>query len=237
MLFPLHVDQISTLPAPHILVKTISQVTIPPRTLTIVPTTFNNIPKPNCYNNFTEMPYKPQQNLFVVPVLKIFSEKLTIHLPCTIINTSLDNVILPKNWYIGKMILLNNSDDSWHPPSVSEVTHNISSDHTDVKYSKTDSFPPTSCKIHSNSPPIPETSVLMPSNLQVHRQVLLSNAKISSETRNAFYKLLQKYDPIISKSSNDIGQTGLLKIHIATSPDAAPIAAQPYSLALKHHKF
>ena len=52
-----------------------------------------------------------------------------------------------------------------------------------------------------------------------------------------FYKLLQKYDAIISKSSNDIGQTDLIEMHIATKPDSAPIAALPYSLALKHHDF
>ena len=61
--FPLHVNQISTLPTTHILVKTISKVTIPPRTLAIVPTTFNNIPTLNCYYNFTEMSYKPQKPL------------------------------------------------------------------------------------------------------------------------------------------------------------------------------
>ena len=64
----------------------------------------------------------------------------------------------------------------------------------------------------------------MPSNLQVHRQVPLSNTKISGETNCAFYKLLQKYDAIISKSSTDIGQTDLIEMHIATRPDAAPVA-------------
>ena len=77
----------------------------------------------------------------------------------------------------------------------------------------------------------------MPSNLQVHRQVPLSNTKISGEAKNTFYKLLQKYDAIISKNNNDIGQTDLTEMHIATRTDAAPVAAQPYPLALKHHEF
>ena len=47
--FPLHVNHISILPLPHILVKMASQVTIPPRMLVIIPTTFNSIPKPNCH--------------------------------------------------------------------------------------------------------------------------------------------------------------------------------------------
>ena len=65
----------------------------------------------------------------------------------------------------------------------------------------------------------------MPSNLQVHRQVLLSNAKISGETKNAFCNLLQKSDALIPKSNNDIGQTNLIEMHIATRPNAAPVVA------------
>ena len=65
---------------------------------------------------------------------------------CTIINTSPDDVILPKNWYIGEMNLLSNGDDSWHPPSVNEVAHDINSDHIDTQYPQTDSFSATSCK-------------------------------------------------------------------------------------------
>ena len=77
----------------------------------------------------------------------------------------------------------------------------------------------------------------MPSNLQDHRQVPLSNTEISGETKNIFYKLLQKYDAIISKIDNNIGQTDLIEMHIATRLDAAPFAVWPYPLALKHHKF
>ena len=52
--------------------------------LAIVPATFNSIPKPNCYYNFTEIvvPYKSQQILLDVPVLKIFDAKLPVHLLC-----------------------------------------------------------------------------------------------------------------------------------------------------------
>ena len=76
--FPLHFNQISTLPSLHILVKTISQVTMPLKMLAIslAPATFNNIPQPDCYYNFIEMsaPYKSQQNIFVVPALKSFAQ-------------------------------------------------------------------------------------------------------------------------------------------------------------------
>ena len=74
-------------------------------------------------------------------------------------------------------------DDSWHPPSVNEVTHDISSNHIDAQCTQPDRYPSNSCKIHSNLQPIPDTSVLIPSNLQIHRQVPLSNAKFSKEIK------------------------------------------------------
>ena len=60
----------------------------------------------------------------------------------------------------------------------------------------------------------------MPSNVQIYRQVLLSNTKISKKTKNAFHKQLQKYNAIILKSSNDIGHTDCIERHKATRPDA-----------------
>ena len=183
------------------------------------------------------MSHKSQQNLFIVPVLKFLGTKLPVHLLCTIRNTSPDGAILPKNWHMDEMKLLSTSDDSWHPPSVNEVTHDISCDHIDVQHPQTDSFPSTSCKICSNSWPIPETSVLMPSNLQIHWHVPLINAKILKETKLALYGWLQKHDAIISRNNNDIGQTDLIEMHIATRLDAAPVAAWSYPLALKYHDF
>ena len=85
--------------------------------------------------------------------------------------------------------------------------------------------------------PVPKTSVLMPDNVQIHREVPINDVKISKEMKSTLYKLLQKYDTIILKSDNDIGQTDLIEMHIATRPDAAPVAAQPYPLAHKHHDF
>ena len=62
--------------------------------LATAPTTFNSTPKSNCYYNFTEMSYKSQQNLFVVPVLKIFGAQLPVYLLCTIMYTNLDVILL-----------------------------------------------------------------------------------------------------------------------------------------------
>ena len=49
-----------------------------------------------------------------------------------------------------------------------------------------------------------KTSVLIPSNVQIYRQVLLNDAKILKETKTALYKLLPKYDAIPLKNDNDI---------------------------------
>ena len=97
------------------------------------------------------MSHKSQQNLFVVPVLKIFGAKLPVHLLYAIINTSPNDIILPKNWHISEMKPLSSPDGSWHPPSVNEVTHDISSDNTDAQCTQPDSFPSTSCKMCSKS--------------------------------------------------------------------------------------
>ena len=89
--FPLHINQISTLP--HLLFKTISQVTVPSGTLAIVPTTFTSTSKPDCYYNLNGTNSTSEQNVFIVPLLKIFCAKLAVDLLCTIINTSLNDVI------------------------------------------------------------------------------------------------------------------------------------------------
>ena len=75
----------------------------------------------------------------------------------------------------------------------------------------------------------------MPSELQVHRHVPVNDAKIIQTTKLALQNLLQEFDYIISKSRNDTGQIDLIEMHIGTRPDATPIAACPYPLALKHH--
>ena len=126
--FPLHINQISTLPLPHLLVKITTQVTIPSRTFVIVPTTFTNTPTPNCYYNFTGTPPTSEQNLFIVPLLKIFGIKLPVHLLCTIINTIPCNVILPNNWHIVEIKPLSYADNSAQPPSINEVTHGLNPD-------------------------------------------------------------------------------------------------------------
>ena len=109
------------------------------------------------------------------------------------------------------MKLLSNLYDSLNAPAVNEVGHDINSDHIDAHGMQPDSYSSPSCKTHSNLEPMPKTSVLMPSNVQIHRQVPLNNAESSKDTKTTLYKLLQKYDTIISYNDNDIGQTEFIK--------------------------
>ena len=75
------------------------------------------------------------------------------------------------------------------------------------------------------------------SEIDVHRQVPITDAKIEPRTKIALQNLLKKFNAIISKNSNDIGQMDLIEMHIATRPDATPIPACPYPLMIKHHHF
>ena len=73
-----------------------------------------------------------------------------------------------------------------------------------------------------------------PAEAPVHRKVLLEDKNISPKKQEAFDKLCEKYDDIISKNSGDIGKTMLVEMEIDTG-NHPPIASKPYTLPLKHY--
>ena len=73
-----------------------------------------------------------------------------------------------------------------------------------------------------------------PAEAPVHRKVLLEDKNISPRMQEAFDKLCEKYDDIISKNSGDIGKTMLVEMEIDTG-NHPPIASKPYTLPLKHY--
>ena len=81
------------------------------------------------------------------------------------------------------------------------------------------------CKTHNNPQPKIKSSLLIPSDIKVYRQVPLNNTNISEETKLALHKFLQNFNSIISKSDNDIGETGLVDMHIGTRSDSTAVAA------------
>ena len=72
----------------------------------------------------------------------------------------------------------------------------------------------------------------MPGAIPIHREVPLNDAKISKETTDILYEMLQKNEVIISKGDNDICQTDLIQMHIATKLNATPIVAWPSPLKI-----
>ena len=117
----------------------------------------------------------------------------------TTTKTSSDDIVLPKSWHVGEMKLLSTIDDPLKPSVVNEVTYTVDSSHVDAQWMQPDSSLYNQCRILSNLWPVPKTSILMPGNVQIHRQLLLSDVKISKETKIAVYNLLWKYNAIISK--------------------------------------
>ena len=131
---------------------------------------------------------------------------------------------------------MHDHDTVVHTVSVNEITHVIKPNIINANWTP----------LHSKDHPLNKTqtdrnpslsSLIMPSDLQVHRHVPINYAKVSQTTKLALQELLQEFDSVISKNSNDIGWTDLKEMHIATRQDAKPIAAHPYPLVLKHHDF
>ena len=239
----MHVNQISILPLQHLLVKTVSQVTLPLTSIATIPSTLSGIPKPNWYYNMTESltQHVLEQHLFIMAILKIVGAKLPSPLLCTIVNTSPYEIVLPKHRHICEIEILNASDNPTESLMISKIMCKIDSDQTDTKLAQTSKFPKnstyTQIKPSNELKLMPKISIIMPSAIQIHRKMPFTDAKIAKETKDKLYEMLQKYERIISKGDNDIGQTDLIHMHIAMKPNATPIAAWPYPLVLKDNDF
>ena len=72
-----------------------------------------------------------------------------------------------------------------------------------------------------------------PAEVEAHRKVDLEDKKIKEETRQEFNKC-DRFDDIISKGSDCIGKTLLVKMDIDTG-DSPPLASKAYTLSLKHY--
>ena len=58
---------------------------------------------------------------------------------------------------------------------------------------------------------MPKTSIIMPGTIEIHRQVPLTYDKISKETKDILYEMLQNYKAYNRKGvKNDVGQTDLI---------------------------
>ena len=120
---------------------------------------------------------------------------------------------------------------------INEVVHNSNSDTVGDSWTLQNIDHHINYKMQNKSQSKIKISLIMPSDLEVHRQVTLINANISKETKLALQRLLKKFNLIISKGNNDRGQMDLIKIHITMRLDLTPVAARLYPLTLQHHDF
>ena len=82
-----------------------------------------------------------------------------------------------------------------------------------------------------------ETDFLIsPGDVYLNRKVKLEDTEIATETRRQFEDLCNRYPEAFSKNNKDIGRTTLIEMEIDTG-DSLPVAQNPYTLPLRHHKW
>ena len=87
-------------------------------------------------------------------------------------------------------------------------------------------------------PLVPEDSAPMTNEKFYPKpQVTLEDTETSTQTKQKFEQMLEKYDDIISKHSSDIGRTPLETMTIDVKPSSKPAASKPYNTALKNQEF
>ena len=78
--------------------------------------------------------------------------------------------------------------------------------------------------------------VFSPAQVTEHHRVELKDQEITQETRERLKKLKGKYPKVFSVSSQDIGHTNLVTMHVDTG-DNPPICQKLYTLPLKHYSW
>ena len=76
--------------------------------------------------------------------------------------------------------------------------------------------------------------VFSPAQVTEHCCGELKDQEISQKTKDRFEKLKQQYPEVFSLSSQDIGCTNLVTMHVDMG-DSSPICQNPYTLPLKHY--
>ena len=69
-----------------------------------------------------------------------------------------------------------------------------------------------------------------------HHSVELKDQNISQETKDRFVKFKEQYPEVFSLSTQDIGCTNLITMHVDMG-DSPPICQKPYTLPLKHYSW
>ena len=78
--------------------------------------------------------------------------------------------------------------------------------------------------------------VFSPAQVADHCHVELKDQKVSQETKERFQELKEKYPNVFSLSSQDIGHTNLVTMHVDTG-DNPSMCQKPHTLPLKHYSW
>ena len=149
------------------------------------------------------------------------------------------NWIPEKNWRKYK----NPSEISPQNTEVSEVTHRIAEKHMEAGSQNTGSeisHKELQGKKQQDSSRDKEgfdtDFLISPGDVYPNRKVKLEDAEITAETTRQFEEMCDRHPEAFSKNIKDIGRTTLLEMEIDTG-DSLPVAQNPYTLLLKHHKW
>ena len=91
---------------------------------------------------------------------------------------------------------------------------------------------------HETLPEIPHDTAFLcsPADVPGPRKVQLQDKDITTDIRQKFEELCDKYGEAFSKNNEDNGRTKLVKMDIDTG-DSPSVSSRPYTLPLKHYEW
>ena len=91
---------------------------------------------------------------------------------------------------------------------------------------------------HKTLPEIPPDTAFIcsPADVPGPHKVQLQDKDVTTDIRQKFEELCEKYGEAFSKNNEYIGRTKLVKMDIDTG-DSPPVSSRPYTLPLKHYEW
>ena len=201
--------------------RTSSSVLLPGRTLAVIQV--NSELKPEQSGQVYEV--QPNEvlsekypNIYIVPMIHNVDTYIPDTVPLVIINFSIDDVSISKGEIMG--FLQSQSID------ISEIRTETSTEPSPIGIGEDDVK-----EVSQNQKE--KKFITLPTDIDVHRKVILQDADVSEEHQNAFRELCHEFKDIFSVDLGDIGKTPLVEMEIDTG-DSPPITQKPYTLPLKH---
>ena len=164
-------------------------------------------------------------NLCVIPIIHNVDVHKTEHIPLVVINFASDEIYLLKGETMGYMQI--------QSLDISEIMTETSTEPSSIILEDDDKEVLNKQEGEINSENVEKRFITSPTDIEVHRKVVLQDADITDEQWKAFKDLCVEFIDIFSTDSGDIGKTPLLEVEIDTG-DSLPITQKPYTLPLKH---